>query len=98
MQQRKVIMCVALMAALLLTACAPAGYSAHEYGFFAGIWHGAIAGFALTAKIVGFLLNCLNDDWGNWNIGLWADNNTGFGYALGYAAGLLWIAPLLRSR
>lgn len=79
---------VLLVVAVMLSGCAPRGWSQDEYGFFSGIWHGLVVGFAITARIVGWVLHLLNDNWGNWDIGLWADNNSGFGYIMGYLLGL----------
>lgn len=59
-----------------LTSCAPDSYTAHVYGFFGGIWHGIIWGFALIGKLIGL------------DVGLFADNNTGFTYWLGFIIGL----------
>jgi hypothetical protein len=61
---------------LTLSSCAPEGYTEHEYGFFSGIWHGLCFPFALIGKLFGS------------DIGLYAENNTGFFYWLGYILGL----------
>lgn len=61
---------------LLFTACAPSGNTSYEYGFFYGIWHGNVVLFALIGKLFGA------------DIGLYAENNTGFFYILGYLIGL----------
>ena len=88
--KRQLIVGFGLVALILLfTACAPAGYTEKQYGFWGGLWHGLIFGIDLTLKCISYLLNLLNDDWGNWDIGLWADNRTGFTYWLGYCIGLL---------
>lgn len=68
-----VLCCLALV---MLTACAPENYTAKEYGFFSGIWHGICLPFALIGKLVGA------------DIGLYAENNSGFLYWLGILFGL----------
>jgi hypothetical protein len=59
-----------------MTSCAPEHYSDHEYGFFGGIIHGMVFFFALIGKLFGA------------DIGLYADNNTGFFYWLGFILGI----------
>ena len=61
--------------ALGFTSCAPSGYSSSEYGFFSGIIHGFVFIFALIGKLFGA------------DVGLFADNNTGFFYWLGFIIG-----------
>ena len=60
----------------LITSCAPSHYSSHEYGLFGGIWHGFILIFSLIGKLFGA------------DIGIYADNNTGFFYWLGFIIGI----------
>lgn len=65
---------------LLLTGCADsedvtACLSGHEYGFFGGLWHGFIAPF----DFIGMLFN---DE-----ITMYAQNNNGGLYALGFLIG-----------
>lgn len=59
-----------------LTSCAPSGYESDEAGFFSGIWHGIIFIFSLIGKLFGS------------DIGVYAENNTGFTYWLGFLIGL----------
>ena len=61
---------------LCLTSCAPAGVTEHEYGFLGGFWHG----FILTFSLMGYWL---------FEIGLFAETNTGFTYYLGCGVGIL---------
>lgn len=61
---------------LILTSCAPKGPTPDEYGFFSGIWHGIVWPFALIGKLFGS------------DIGLYAENNSGFFYWLGFILGL----------
>lgn len=58
------------------SACAPKGYTSNEAGFFSGIWHGLIFLFSLIGKLFGA------------DIGLYAMNNSGFWYWLGFLFGM----------
>ena len=60
----------------LFSSCAPEGYSSNESGFFSGIWHGIIFVFSLIGKLFGA------------DIGIYAENNSGFFYWLGFIIGL----------
>ncbi len=59
-----------------LTSCAPAGYVTHESGFFSGLVHGFVLPFALIGKLFGA------------DVGIYAENNTGFFYWLGFIIGI----------
>lgn len=59
-----------------LASCAPEGNSYKEYGFFSGILHGFVFVFALIGKLFGA------------DVGLYAENNTGFFYWLGFIIGI----------
>ena len=59
-----------------LSSCAPEGHTYKEYGFFSGILHGFVFVFALIGKLFGA------------DVGLYAANNTGFFYWLGFLLGL----------
>jgi hypothetical protein len=61
---------------LLVSSCAPEGYTSDEYGFFSGIWHGICLPFAIIGKIFGS------------DIGIYAENNSGFLYWIGFIIGL----------
>jgi hypothetical protein len=61
---------------LSITSCAPAGATEHEFGFLGGFWHGLILSFSLT----GYWL---------FEIGLFAETNTGLTYYLGCGIGIL---------
>jgi hypothetical protein len=74
---------LALLAIALLTGCAdvtnveaciPAGE--HTYGFWGGVWHGAICQFS-------FIGSLFNDD-----IAVYARNNNGAWYDFGFVGGL----------
>ena len=70
---------IALLLFFVLTSlisCAPEDYTSQQYGFFSGIWHGLIWIFALIGKLFGA------------DVGLYAENNTGFTYWLGFILGL----------
>ena len=63
---------------LMITAssCAPKGHTNDEYGFFSGILHGIVIVFALIGKLFGA------------DVGIYAENNTGFFYWLGFIIGI----------
>jgi len=65
-----------LLVLFFVTSCAPAGMTSEEYGLLYGIVHGFISPFVLIAKLLGM------------NIGLYAENNTGLLYWLGFILGL----------
>ncbi len=61
---------------LLIPSCAPSGYESSQAGFFSGIWHGFIIIFSLIGKLFGT------------DIGIYAANNSGFLYWLGFLIGI----------
>ena len=61
---------------VIVSSCAPSGYESEESGFFSGLWHGFILVFSIIGKIFGF------------DIGIYAENNTGFTYWLGFILGI----------
>lgn len=61
---------------LSLSSCAPEGHTYKEYGFLNGIWHGICFPFAIIGKIFGA------------DIGIYAENNSGFFYWIGFLIGL----------
>lgn len=70
-----------LLLILLLSGCADVSnvkecVDSSPYGFWGGLWHGAIAGFA-------FIGSLFSDD-----IAIYAVNNTGGWYDFGYILGL----------
>ncbi|WP_316807311.1 hypothetical protein [Pedobacter agri] len=67
---------IALFAMICLSSCAPKYSSGGEYGFFGGLWHGFIVVFSIIGKILGL------------KIGIYAENNTGFTYWIGFIIGL----------
>ena len=87
MKQSTIFIYISVLA-LCMVSCAPAGYEAHEFGFWGGLWQGAIFGFSLIGKILSEALHYFNSNWGDWDIGMYAENNTGFTYWAGYVIGL----------
>ena len=65
-----------LFLTISLSACAPVVNTYKEYGFFSGILHGIVFPFALIGKLFGS------------DVGLYASNNTGFFYWLGFLFGI----------
>ena len=88
--QRFLVFGLCMIVLVGLASCAPA-HGGTEYGFWGGLWHGLIFSFALIGKVVGWLLNLINSNWGDWNIGLWADNTTGFTYWLGFFISIFFL-------
>lgn len=68
-----------LIVAATISSCAPAETTEKVYGFFYGIIHGLLFIVALFAKLF------------NMDYGLYAENNTGFTYWLGYILGVFII-------
>lgn len=75
---------------ILLTGCAShyeAATFVDPYGFFSGIWHGFILGFAILGAILSFLLSLVGISFLE-DVTLWGRPNTGFGYWIGYIVGV----------
>lgn len=70
------IVFIALLLLTSLSSCAPKSYTSSEYGFFSGIIHGIVILFALIGKLFGA------------DVGLYAENNSGFFYWLGFIIGI----------
>lgn len=64
---------------LTLNACAPVGMSEQRYGFLYGIVHGWLLYAAVLSKVFGM------------NFDIYAHNNTGVWYWVGYAIGVFSI-------
>lgn len=75
---RTKIVLLLLFIAVSLSSCAPSEYTDKQYGFFSGIIHGFTLTFALIAKLFGM------------NYGIYAENNTGFTYWLGFILAVLF--------
>ncbi len=77
MKNQKILIGIILLLMITnLTSCAPAGYESEKAGFLSGIWHGFIIVFSLIGKLFGF------------DIGIYAEHNTGFFYWLGFLIGI----------
>ena len=75
---------------ILLTGCASHYEMAtivDPYGFFSGIWHGLILGFALLGVAASFLSSIVGISFLE-DVTLWGKPNTGFGYWVGYIIGV----------
>jgi hypothetical protein len=71
------VFAVLIMIICFLPSCAPKYSTNHEYGFFGGIMHGIVFfPFAIVAKIFGM------------DYGLYAENNSGFLYWIGFILGI----------
>lgn len=77
MQNKKLIFgIVAVLLLMNLTSCASSGVSPTPSGFFSGLIHGFVIIFALIGKLFGM------------DVGIYAQNNTGFFYWLGFIIGI----------
>ncbi len=70
---------IGFIALTLFIACAPVGATAQRFGFFSGIIHGMLFLPELIAKILGF------------SSGLYAKNNNGLPYWIGYFIGFFML-------
>jgi hypothetical protein len=78
MKTKRIIIGSSLLLVLfLVTSCAPVGMTEQQYGFLYGIVQGFISPFVLIAKLLGA------------HIGVYAENNTGMLYWVGYILGIL---------
>jgi len=79
---KKMLIFMSVIAVMFLMSCAsPVDVSTivtdSPYGFFSGLWHGAIMGFAL-------LVSLFSD-----SVAIYGANNSGFLYDLGFYLGAL---------
>jgi hypothetical protein len=79
-QKRNILITVLLLSVIVLSGCAGSEsvkqcLTGHTYGFFGGLWHGFIAPF----DFIGMLFNE--------KITMYAQNNNGGLYALGFLLG-----------
>ncbi len=80
MKITKIALLVVLVLCLTsISSCAPVGYAEEKSGFWCGVWDGSTIIFAIIGKIF---------DIGK-NTDIYADNNTGFTYWLGFILALL---------
>lgn len=78
--QNRYLLVISLMAVIIFSGCAnnetvDQCLTGHQYGFFGGLWHGFIAPF----DFIGMLFDK--------NITMYAQNNNGGLYALGFLLG-----------
>ena len=76
-KQQLYILIIFVMLLIGLSSCVPSQYTDHRYGLIGGIWHGFIILFSLIGKLFGA------------DIGIYAENNTGFFYWLGFIIGVV---------
>ena len=76
MTKKYLLPVIGLFLIIFITSCAPAEATTKEYGFLNGLGHGFVLFFVLIGKLFG------ND------AGIYAVNNSGFWYWLGYLIGL----------
>lgn len=67
---------------LAVSSCAPSGITFEEYGFWHGLWHGFSSIFSLIGT------------WFGADIGIYAENNTGFFYWAGYVIGVFFLLAM----
>ena len=80
MQTKHLFLGIALLAVVLtLASCAPIGMSEQRYGFLYGILHGWLLYAAVISKVLGM------------DFDIYAHNNTGLWYWVGYALGVFSI-------
>lgn len=77
MKKNKILISALMLFILIgVSSCAPKGYGQSESGFLSGIFHGFILIFSIIGKILGF------------NIGIYAEHNSGLFYWLGFIIGI----------
>jgi len=85
---------LSIVTLLLLVSCA-SHYSpeniADPYGFFSGLWHGAIAGLTITVNVISWLLSIVGINFFQ-DVEIIGRPNTGFFYYCGFAIGILWLS------
>ena len=60
------------------------------YGFFSGLWHGAISVLTITVNIISWLLSLIEISFLT-DIQIVGRPNTGFPYYLGFGIGFIWL-------
>ena len=85
---------LAIFLLMVLTGCA-SHYSpeniADPYGFFSGIWHGAIAILTITVNIISWVLSLVDISFLQ-DIQIIGRPNTGLFYYIGFAIGFFWLS------
>jgi hypothetical protein len=83
-----------LLLILVLTGCA-SHFSPDRigdpYGFFFGLWHGAIATLTITINIISWLLSLVGIEFLQ-DVQIIGRPNTGFFYFVGFALGFFWLS------
>ena len=81
------------MTTLLVAGCAshyePAHF-AHPYGFFSGMWHGTIFWLSLLGELLSWIVSHFGGSFLD-SVTIIGRPNTGLGYYVGFAVGLLGI-------
>lgn len=75
--KRIIIGSLLLLVLFSFTSCAPVGMTQEKYGLLYGIIQGFISPFTLIAKLLGA------------HVGVYAENNTGAFYWVGFVLGLI---------
>ena len=85
---------LAIFLLMVLVGCA-SHYSpkniADPYGFFSGIWHGAIAILTITVNIISWVLSLVDISFLQ-DIQIIGRPNTGLFYYIGFAIGFFWLS------
>lgn len=85
---------ISVFVVLVLTGCA-SHYAPENindpYGFFSGIWHGAIATLTITVNIISWFLSLFGISFFQ-DIQIIGRPNTGFFYYTGFAMGFFWLS------
>ena len=85
---------LAIFLLMVLAGCA-SHYSpkniADPYGFFSGIWHGAIAILTITVNIISWVLSLVDISFLQ-DIQIIGRPNTGLFYYIGFAIGFFWLS------
>lgn len=63
------------------------------YGFWSGIWHGAIVGYSIAVNILSWVLQLIGVDFLK-DIQIIGRPNTGLSYYLGFFIGMLWMGGI----
>jgi hypothetical protein len=84
---------LALFALTSLSGCAshyaPETF-ADPYGFFSGLWHGAIAVLTITVNVISWLLSFIGISFFS-DVQIIGRPNTGFFYYTGFVVGFFWL-------
>jgi len=64
---------------------------ADPYGFFSGLWHGAISGLTITVNVISWLLSLVGINFFQ-DVQIIGRPNTGFFYYCGFFIGFLWLS------